>query len=361
MSIQKRLILSNLGMIIIPIASFLIVEIIVGYFMFYVFNGKPEGEQLEFFVRFRLTAMVIILIVTNGLLTYYVSKSIIKPIRKLSLAAKEISQGNLEFNIVSDSKDEIGELSNTFEEMRQKLKEAEVIKSQFEQNRQELIASISHDLKTPLTSIKGYVQGIHDGVANTPAKLNRYMDRIYKNATDMDSLIDELFLYSKLDLQQIPYQFEEVDLRVVFSDFIDELSFKLEKEHGQVILSYDKEKSYLVEADRDKLYRVVTNIVQNSLKYMDKKQKNIRINLTSFPNEVIVEIRDNGGGISKEDLPHIFESFYRADASRNSSTGGSGLGLSIARKIIEGHGGRIWAESTLGEGTSIYIKLNKVK
>ncbi|QOR65079.1 HAMP domain-containing histidine kinase [Cytobacillus suaedae] len=359
MSIKKRLILSNLGMIVIPIVSFLLVEIIVGYLIFYVFNGKPEGEQLKFFVSFRMIAMVIILILTNGILTYYVSKSIIKPIKKLSSAAKEISQGNLEFNIMSDSNDEIGQLSNTFEEMRQKLNEAVILQSQLKQNRQELIASISHDLKTPLTSIKGYVQGIQDGVANTPEKLNRYMEKIYKNATEMDSLIDELFLYSKLDLQQIPFHFENVDLKLLFSDFIDELSFNLEKEHGKAILSFDKESSYIVDADRDKINRVVTNIVQNSLKYMDKEYKDIKINLTSFPSEVMVEIKDNGGGISMEDLPHIFESFYRADASRNSSTGGSGLGLSIAKKIIEGHGGKIWSKSTLGKGTSIYFTLKR--
>ncbi|TDB51060.1 MULTISPECIES: HAMP domain-containing sensor histidine kinase [Bacillaceae] len=361
MSIKKRLILSNLGMIVIPLGSFLLVEIILGYLMFDMFNGELKGEQLKFFVSFRIIAMVIILIVTNGLMTYYVSKSILKPIKKLSLAAKEISQGNLEFNITSDSMDEIGQLSNIFEEMRRKLKEADMIQSQFQLNRQELIASISHDLKTPLTSIKGYVQGIQDGVANTPEKLNRYMEIIYRNTTDMDSLIDELFLYSKLDLHQIPFHFEEVDLKLLFSDFIDELSFMLEKEHGRAILSYDCGEIYLVEADRDKLYRVVTNIVQNSLKYMDKEQKEITINLTSFTDEVIVEIKDNGSGISNEDLPYIFESFYRADMSRNSSKGGSGLGLSIAKKIIEGHEGKIWCKSTSGIGTSIYFKLKKVK
>lgn len=223
-------------------------------------------------------------------------------------------------DVESNKKDELGELSNTFEAMRLKLKEAKAAQMQYEQNRQELIASISHDLKTPLTSIKGYIKGIQDGVAHTPEKLERYMDMIYKSANDMDGLIDELFLYSKLDLKRLPFNFEKVDLYSFFADFIDELAFNLEKEQGTAILLADRDDSYIVEADREKLKRVVANIVQNSLKYMDKNHKEIEVRL------------DNGSGISKEDIPFIFESFFRTDTSRNSSTGGSGLGFPLLRK-----------------------------
>lgn len=360
MSIRKRLILSNIGMIVIPIIGFFLVEIILGYLLFVVFKGNPQGTELTLFISFRFVAMVLILVITNGLLTYYMSKSIITPINKLSLAAKKISEGDLEYSVKSNKKDELGELSNTFEAMRLKFKEAKAAQKQYENNRQELIASISHDLKTPLTSIKGYIRGIQDGVANTPEKLERYMETIHKTANDMDRLIDELFLYSKLDLQRLPFHFEKVDLYSFFADLVDELAFNLEKDNGTATLLANKEDSYIVEADREKLKRVVTNILQNSLKYMDKKPKKILVRLLSNPTEVIVEMTDNGRGISKEDIPFIFESFYRTDSSRNSSTGGSGLGLSIAKKIIEEHGGTIWANSELGKGTSIYFNLKKV-
>lgn len=211
-SIKKRLILSNIAMIIVPGALLLVTEIVLGYFLFVVFNGNPEGEDLKVFVQFRFIAITLILILTNGLLTYFMSRSIIKPISKLSTAAKKISEGDLEYSVQSDKKDELGDLANTFEQMRLKLREADREQKQYEQNRQELIASISHDLKTPLTSIKGYVKGIQDGVANTPEKLDRYMDTIYRTANDMDGLIDELFLYSKLDLKRETFQFEQVDL-----------------------------------------------------------------------------------------------------------------------------------------------------
>ncbi|MEK5268500.1 MULTISPECIES: sensor histidine kinase [Heyndrickxia] len=323
MSIKKRLIFSNIGMVVIPIIGILLVEIILGYFLFVVFNGNPHGTDLTLFISFRFIAMALILVVTNGLLTYYVSKSILIPIKKLSIAAKKISEGDLEYSVESNKRDELGELCNTFEGMRLKLKEAKDAQIQYEQNRQELIASISHDLKTPLTSIKGYIKGIQDGVANTPEKLERYLNIIYKTANDMDGLIDELFLYSKLDLHRLPFHYEEVDLYPFFADFVDELAFNLEKEQGTVTLIANKNDSYIVKADRDKLKRAVTNIIQNSLKYMGKSDKKIQVLLLSKSNEVIVEIKDNGIGIRKEDMPHIFESFYRIDTSRNSSTGGS--------------------------------------
>jgi signal transduction histidine kinase len=360
MSIKKRLVLSNIAMIIIPMVSFLIIEMVVGYLLFVVFNGSPQGDDLKWFIGFRFIAIAFILVITNGLLTYYVSKSILKPITKLTNAAKEIRDGNLDFSVESSKKDELGQLSNTFEMMRVKLKEAQKAQARYEQNRKELIASISHDLKTPLTSIKGYVKGIQDGVANTPEKVDRYVNTIYNKANDMDALIDELFLYSKLELERVPLRLEKVDLKAFFDDFIEEMAFTLEKDGGSATLDANPNQRYVVKADREQIKRVVTNIIQNSLKYMDKNQKKISVQLTANVHDVVVEIKDNGSGISKQDLPLIFESFYRTDASRNSATGGSGLGLSIVKKIIEVHGGSIWAESELGEGTSISFKLKKV-
>lgn len=360
MSIRKRLILSNIGMIVIPIVSFLLLEIILGYLLFVVFRGNPDGPEMGWFIGIRMLGMVIVLVVTNGLLTYFMSKSIISPLQKLSIAANKIGNGDLEYRITSSKKDEIGELTNTFEQMRIKLKDAQAVQEEYEQNRQELIASISHDLKTPLTSIKGYIKGIQDGVANTPEKLARYTDIIYRTANNMDGLIEELFLYSRLDLQRIPFHFTEVDLFSFFTDFVDELAFTLEEEQGTVAFMANKNDSYLVYADREQLKRAVVNIVQNSMKYMDTDAKEMQVRLLSKSDEVLIEITDNGSGIKEEDLPYIFDSFYRTDTSRNSATGGNGLGLSIVKRIIEQHGGTIWAKSVLGKGTSIYFNLKKV-
>ncbi|MCO8288661.1 sensor histidine kinase [Tetragenococcus halophilus] len=359
MSIRKRLILSNIAMILIPVISLFLIEIVIGYILFVAFQGNMDEVNVNSFMQIRFTAIGGVLILTNGLLTYYVSKSIIQPISKLSTAARRISTGDLEYSVKSDKKDELGELSNNFENMRLQLKEAEKAQEAYEKNRQELIAQISHDLKTPLTSIKGYVQGIQDGVANTPEKLEHYTETIYQTANDMNELIDELFLYSKLDLQQEKLQFEEVDLYAFFVDFIEEMSFFLEKKNGKANLSAEKAENYIIHADREKIRRVVLNIIQNSMKYMKEEPQKIQVSLENSENEVVVEIKDNGSGIDEADIPFIFNNFYRTDASRNSETGGSGLGLSIVKKIIQAHGGTVWAKSQLHKGSSIYFTLKK--
>ncbi|WP_078378501.1 sensor histidine kinase [Sutcliffiella halmapala] len=359
MSIKKRLILSNIAMIVIPIFIFFMLEIFLGILIFHIFGGNMEERDLNMFLTIRFIILLLALMITNGALTYFVSKSIIKPVQQLTKAAKEISEGNLDSPIQALKEDELGQLSNTFDAMRLKLKEARELQRHYEDNRKELIASISHDLKTPITSIKGYVKGIQDGIANTPEKRMRYMDTIYKKANDMDHLIDELFLYSKLDLGRVPFEWEEVDLNAYFQDFIEELSFSLEEDGGKVSYHADQKDSYIVMADREKLKRVISNIMQNSLKYMNKSQREIHVFLKAESDQVCVQIKDNGQGIPAEALPYIFESFYRTDLSRNSATGGSGLGLAIGKRIIEEHGGSIWAESELGKGTSIFFTLKK--
>jgi len=363
MSIKQRLILSNVGMIIIPLISFFIIEILLGYVMFVAMKSDLDGDHMQWFIGMRFVAMLIVLAVTNGVLTYYVSKSIIKPISALSKAAAQISDGNLEQSAVveTSSRDELAELARSFEQMRVSLLEAEERQTQYEQNRQELIASISHDLKTPLTSIRGYVKGIQDGVANNEDKLKRYLNTIEQTAERMDRLIDELFLYSKLDLQRQPFHFERVGLIFFFYDCIEELSYRyhLYGEAGKIELYADKAIHDIALADRDQLRRAIVNLIDNSIKYCDKDYKQIEIYVTEQPLELQVEIRDNGQGIEEQQLSRVFDSFYRADASRSSEAGGSGLGLSIVKKIIEAHGGRVWVESRLQEGSSFFFTLRK--
>jgi signal transduction histidine kinase len=371
MSIRKRLILSNIAMIIIPIFFFIVIEIILGVFLYHFMGGWDgnqnwrgnrdwnAGEVGKTFIITRFVGLLLALIITNGILTYFVSKSIIKPVKKLSEAAQQISEGNLDFKIEPINKDELGKLADTFEQMRSKLKESAELQKKYEENRKELIANISHDLKTPITSIKGYVEGIQDGVANTPEKMDRYIKTIYTKAVDMDHLIDELFLYSKLDLHRVPFHFEEIDIMSYLLDFVEELRFDIEKDGMVVTFDAEQDASYKVIADREQLKRVTMNIIQNSLKHMDKEEKRVQIFLKERPEDVLVQIQDNGLGIPVDDLPYIFDRFYKADPSRNTATGGSGLGLAIVKRIVEEHGGEIWAESKLGEGTSIFFTLKK--
>lgn len=359
-SIKRRLLLSNIGMVLLPVVLFLVLEMIIGYLLFYPVKGEVDQEDLNFFRSIRIYLLVGVLVLTNGILTFLVSKSIIKPLLKLKRAANDISRGNLDTKIeVSGKKDELNELAMAFEIMRGRLKEAADIQNQYEKNQKELIASISHDLKTPLTSIKGYIRGISDGVANTPEKMERYIRTIEKTSDEMESLISELLLYSKLDLPNVPYDMRELDLVSYFDHYLEELGFNLAGQNVSLSLECQPNQSYRVHADRGKLNRVVANIVQNSLKYMNEENKELMIILSSKAEEVIVEIQDNGAGVSKDELPYLFDRFYRTDVSRNSATGGTGLGLAIVKKIIEGHGGTIWAREGTGQGLSICFTLKK--
>ncbi|URM32529.1 MULTISPECIES: HAMP domain-containing sensor histidine kinase [Bacillaceae] len=360
MSIKKRLILSNIGMVLLPVVLFLLLEMVIGYVLFYPVKGTVDQKDLEFFRSIRIYLLVGVLVLTNGILTFLVSKSIIAPLLRLKQSANDISGGNLDTEIeVTGKKDELNELAMAFESMRSRLKEAAAIQKQYEENQKELIASISHDLKTPLTSIKGYIRGISDGVANTPEKMERYLGTIEKKADDMETLISELLLYSKLDLPNVPYELRELDLASYFDDYLEELQFNLEGQPVSLRLEYEPNESYRVQADREKLNRVVGNIVQNSLKYMKEGKKELVVRLSSKEEDVTVEIQDNGAGVSHDELPHLFDRFYRTDVSRNSATGGSGLGLAIVKKIIEGHGGTVWASGGAGQGLSIFFTLKK--
>jgi signal transduction histidine kinase len=325
---------------------------------FIVTDANTLQAYFHRYSKWFFVSLLAILVLTNGALTYLVSRSIIRPLKALKRAAEEIKEGNLDFEVKPYSHDEIGELSIAFEEMRKRLKASVNNQLQYEENRKELISNISHDLKTPVTAIKGYVEGIMDGVTNSPDKLDRYVRTIYTKAVDMDRLIDELFLFSKLDLGKLVFQFEPVDIGAYLQDCTQEMFFEMEKKGIQLELApLPDGESILVKADREKLKRVLTNILENAMKYMDKAEGNVKLRLIELEGKAIISLADNGQGISEEALPHIFDRFYRADPSRNTATGGSGLGLAIAKQIIEEHGGHIWAKSELGQGTTVYIAL----
>ena len=213
--------------------------------------------------------LLFLFIMIIGLLNYLVSRSIIKPISNLKKGAERIKLGDLNFEIKSISNDEIGQLNRAFEEMRIKLKESINLQIQYEENRKELLSNISHDLKTPITSIIGYVEGIKDGVANTPQKMEKYLSTVYSKAKNMDSLIDELFLFSKLDLKKEPFHFETVELDKFIRDYVEELYLDL-LQQGVFIELHLLDKPIYVTADREKLKRVLANLMSNCVKYMNK-------------------------------------------------------------------------------------------
>ena len=305
-----------------------------------------------------LTALIILLI-TATLIGEWIYFSIAIPIEKLKKATQNIRDGNLDFVLDVDGKDEISELCQDFEEMRIRLKESAEDKVNLDKENKELISNISHDLKTPITAVKGYVEGIMDGVADTPEKMDRYVRTIYNKTNEMDHLINELTFYSKIDTNRIPYTFSKLNVEDYFSDCAEEIGLELETRGIELVYANYVEGNVQVIADGEQIRRVIHNIISNAIKYMEKPKGIIQIRVKDVGDFIQVEIEDNGKGIAARDLPYIFDRFYRTDVSRNSSKGGSGIGLSIVKKIMEDHGGKVWATSRLGIGTIMYFVLRK--
>ena len=301
----------------------------------------------------------VILISVALVVGLWVYRSIAVPLVKLKKATQNIKEGNLDFVLDVEGKDEFSELCQDFEEMRRRLKESTEEKSLMEKENRELISNISHDLKTPITAVKGYVEGIMDGVADTQEKMDRYVRTIYNKTNEMDHLINELTFYSKIDTNRIPYTFSKLNVEDYFADCSEEVGLELETRGIELVYANYVEKDVMVIADGEQIRRVIHNIISNAIKYMDKPKGIIQIRIKDVGDFIQIEIEDNGKGIGPKDLPYIFDRFYRTDVSRNSSKGGSGIGLSIVKKIVEEHGGNIWATSEEGAGTTMYFVIRK--
>lgn len=304
-------------------------------------------------------AIFLILIFTGIMLTKWIHRGVFIPVNELNVAMRKIKEGNFEYALETGFKGEIGDLYRNYEDMRLRLKESTEESRESEEQNRELISNISHDLKTPITAIKGYVEGIMDGVADTPEKIDKYIKTIYSKANDMERLINELTYYSRIDNNRIPYNFHRINVAEYFGDCVEEVGLDLESKNIQLNYEDLVSPETQIIADPEQLKRVINNIIGNSVKYLDKENGVIDIRILDEVDSIRVEIEDNGKGISAKDLPNIFERFYRTDASRNSSQGGSGIGLSIVRKIIEDHGGYIWATSKETEGTCMHFVIRK--
>lgn len=320
---------------------------------------QSSSSQVKLMAKDMILTATIILVFTALSVGLWIYRSIAVPLVKLKKATKNIKEGNLDFVLEVEGNDEFSQLCQDFEEMRKRLKESTEEKILMDKENKELISNISHDLKTPITAVKGYVEGIMDGVADTPEKMDRYVRTIYNKTNEMDHLINELTFYSKIDTNRIPYTFSKLNVEDYFSDCAEELGLEMETRGIELVYANYVEKGVQVIADGEQIRRVIHNIVSNAIKYMEKPRGIIQLRVKDVGDFIQVEIEDNGKGIDAKDLPYIFDRFYRTDVSRNSSKGGSGIGLSIVKKIMEDHGGKVWATSRLGIGTIMYFVLRK--
>ncbi|MDD4781770.1 MAG: HAMP domain-containing sensor histidine kinase [Tissierellia bacterium] len=312
------------------------------------------------FIIFVFVTFLIVFIVASIIVQKQNMKNIIMPINDLTIETEKLRIGELETAITDKGYGEVRELGSAIEQLRLQLKNSIYYQQKVDENRKFLISSISHDLKTPVTSIRGYIDGVLDGVADTDEKKQYYLSKAIEKTKLINTMIEDLLLYSKLDLNQMTFEKEKVNIVKYMESCMEDSSEEFTRENKRIIFENNLSNSYFVIIDIAKFKRVLQNIMDNAKRSIEKQTGQLKIILRETNSSVIIEFKDNGKGINAIDLPHVFDRFYRADTAREVK-GSSGLDLAIAKQIVEGLGGRIWAVSKEGLGASVIISLKKVK
>ena len=320
-------------------------------------SGIPiKGNNI---IAIAAVVAVVAIIITNGLLVILMLKSIMEPMTILQTATHELRDGNLDYKVPYSSKNEIGQVCADFEEMRQRLKESVEQQQKYEENRMQLVAGISHDLGTPLTTIKGYASGILDGIADTDEKKMRYVGVIYDTAQGMDTLVSELSMLSKLSLDKVPFYFEKIKAKDFFEEYTAYAADTLGEAGIEFIYNFECDEDREINIDPAQFRRVLNNLIDNSRKYgAEDGTAKIMLSVRNGENgHTEISIEDNGQGVPADERDKIFETFYRGDKARTGHKNGSGLGLAITKQITDRHGASIRAdESELG-GLKVIIDL----
>ena len=322
-------------------------------------EDKALESALQSTVYFVVGSLIIFVLATSWLLSRFILKNILLPLKKLQVGAEKIRVGNLEVELQHPSDDEIKPVMETFNLMAQKLSESLKESKLQEENRKELVASISHDLRTPLTTIKAYVEGLIDNVADTPDKKLRYLQVIKKKADELNNLIEQLFLFSKVSLGEKAVPFEIIDLKSMLEFFVSENLYVWRKSQAEVTLEIKSNAkilgSFLL------LERILSNIIDNSIKYRSEKNFACKINLKVEKKIAILSVSDNGIGVPHDSLKKLTEPFYRTDKARSHTENGTGLGLAIAQKAVEMINDTISFENLKPHGLRVVIELPILK
>lgn len=333
---------------------FVFVFILSLWFLLFWLGGLGTGLKIVIFVFALLNtfgSLSVLFFLTN------IKERILKPVDNLKKGVSEITSGNYDITVSDESINEITSLTQAFNKMAKNLRESEKLKSEYEENRKALIANISHDLKTPITSIQGYVEAITGNPEIPGEKMDSYLKIIHSNAAYMNRLIDDLFLFSKLDMQKLDFHFEETSIHGFIGDMMEEFGLEL-KEKGAAF-DYENKLTgeYHVKLDSKRFYQIIRNLVDNAVKYGSGLNLRISVKLYEADKFICLDIADNGPGINAESLPHLFDRFYRAESGRTKDLNSTGLGLAIAKELTLAHGGRISVSSTEKEGSCFTVAL----
>ncbi len=299
--------------------------------------------------------------ITTTIATKSMSRRIEQSINELTGAVEKIRRGDLSFEIMGSDLDEINKLCIGFDDMKKSLIAANAREAHMNKERIMLIANISHDLKTPITAIRGYIDAINDGLANTPQKLNSYLNIIKSKTKTIENLVSNLSMFSRLELSGMEFSFETGEMNDLLYEIAEDYRATL-SEYGIELVTEFCSEDTTVSIDYEKMQRVFVNIIENSIKYKCDDSNSLKIKSVCEGKGVFVYIEDDGIGLDGEELERVFDSFYRADEARTSKIKGNGLGLGIAKQIVEKHGGKIWLKSEgKNKGTTAVVYIPRRK
>jgi signal transduction histidine kinase len=367
-TIKRRLSVSNTLMIALPVALFLFFSMAMSFILVRFFGGAGDdsdelaflAEQSEYIPLFAglagamLLMMLAAIFITNRILTRRVLNSVTTPLDTLSYGVEQIKSGCLSFRLDYLGQDEFSPVCAAFNEMAERLQSSEESRRLDENSRRELIAGISHDLRTPLTSVKAYIEGLEKGVAATPAQQIKYLKIIKSKTEDLEGLINRLFLFAKLDTSDFPVRLERVNIGAALTETLSALSEEYSRKGLRLRVASPLPDAF-VNIDRALFQNVILNILENSAKYKSAETGTVNISCARENDRVKISLADNGRGVPDDTLDKLFDVFFRADKSRGEA--GNGLGLAISAKIIRRMNGEINAESVNGGGLAIIISL----
>ena len=318
-------------------------------------RARPQTEAMMISLLLSGGTAIAVILLLNTLFTRYQVKKLLQPVDVLIQAAGRVEEGDFTRSIGYQGRDEFAPVCAAFDRMQEHLLEEREKNAAYERSRTDLVAGISHDLRTPLTSVKGYIKGLRDGVAQTPERQRQYLDVAYRKACDMDVLLQRLFYFSRLETGNLPLFREAADLGDFVGRFAAEVEPELEQANGEVRLTVSSG-PHPVSIDSEQFYRVLNNLKDNALRYAGAAPLVLTLAVERQGGRECIRFSDNGRGVPEESLPHIFDQFWREDQARSSGSGeGAGLGLYIVKYIVEAHGGMIQAENDGGLAFTILL------
>ena len=372
-TVKHRIWVSNVVMVLVTLVIFLVINL----FVIFCYSESIEDEvkaviekvvdpdemdgllkhytiyRNEFILLFGVDGILCIigLMIISQVFTKNLTERIMEPLDALAAGTERIKANNLEQEITYTGDREFENVCTSFNEMMKSISLEQEKNKKYEKARTDMIAGISHDLRTPLTAIKGTIKGLLDGVASKPEQQRRFLETAYRRSNDMDMLLNQLFYLSKIETGNMPISMQNIEISDFLQNYI-KTKWEYAKENGEKLNINTQGIRECVSADPEQLKRILDNLLENSKKYAQKVPLIIDVDLYRTDNGCSICVKDNGVGVSEEKLPYIFDEFYRGDESRNKKEG-NGLGLYIVKCLMEAMGGNVRAENE--DGLAIYL------